>query len=105
MLLNLLSNAVKFGRATITLRVSRGPTQVRFAVEDDGPGIREDHLATIFEPFTQLDTSTTRRRDGAGLGLTICRRLCERMGGSISVVSAPGRGITFAVEQPLRPAL
>ena len=104
-LLNLLSNAVKFGGPTITLRASRGATRVRFEVEDDGPGMREEQLARIFEPFTQLDTSATRRRDGAGLGLTICRSLCERMGGSISVVSAPGQGTTFAVELPLRPGL
>lgn len=102
-LLNLLSNAVKFGGPTISLRAERGEQRVRFEVADDGPGIAPEALATIFEPFTQLDASVTRRRDGAGLGLAICRSLCERMGGAIAVVSAAGQGTRFTVELPLYP--
>ena len=102
-LLNLLGNAVKFGGGTITLRASRGPQHVRFVVADTGVGMGAEQLAAIFEPFTQIDASATRRRDGAGLGLAICRSLCERMGGTITVTSAPGAGTSFTVELPLRP--
>ncbi len=106
-LLNLLGNALKFGVSarggTITLRALRDSERVYFAVADSGPGMSEEQAATIFEPFTQVDASATRRRDGAGLGLAICRSLCEHMGGKISVISAPGLGSTFRVELPLRP--
>lgn len=76
---------------------------MRFIVADTGPGIAPDQIAAIFDPFIQGDASATRRRDGAGLGLTICRRLCERMGGTIAVDSDLGRGTTFTVELPVRP--
>ena len=106
-LLNLLGNALKFGLGApggaITLRAHTDHQRVHFAVIDSGPGMSEAQAATIFEPFTQVDTSATRRRDGAGLGLAICRSLCEHMGGKVSVVSAPGLGSTFYVELPLRP--
>jgi signal transduction histidine kinase len=107
-LLNLLSNAVKFGArpdgtGTITLGVRCDDGRVRFRVADDGPGLRGQQQATIFEPFTQLDASATRRRDGAGLGLTICRSLCERMDGAITVENNAGAGSTFTVDLPLRP--
>ena len=106
-LLNLLGNALKFGLGApggaITLRAHTDHQRVHFAVIDSGPGMSEAQAATIFEPFTQVDTSATRRRDGAGLGLAICRSLCEHMGGKVSVASAPGLGSTFYVELPLRP--
>ena len=110
-LLNLLGNAAKFGAhvagggGTITLQASRDDDRVRFTVADTGIGMQETQLATIFEPFTQVDPSATRRRDGAGLGLAICRSLCDYMGGTITVVSAPDRGTTFTVVLPLRPPL
>jgi len=102
-LLNLLGNAVKFGGSKITLQASRTAERVHLAVADNGTGMNETQLEAIFEPFTQLDASATRRRDGAGLGLAICRSLCERMSGTIAVTSAPGLGTTLTVELPLRP--
>ena len=103
-LLNLVSNAVKFtprGRVHVQLGVERsGPEDeivVHAAVSDTGVGISADRQAEIFEPFTQVDPSVTRKFGGTGLGLTICRRLAERMGGRIWVESTLGQGSTFHV--------
>ncbi len=104
-LLNLLSNAAKFTEhGLITLRVSRvddgaGPAFL-FAVSDTGIGISAEHLAQLFQPFTQADSSTTRRYGGTGLGLAISQRFCAMMGGTITVVSTPGQGSTFTVRLP-----
>ncbi len=107
-LVNLLSNAVKFTPAgSVCVRVDVDPAdaqagttaQVRFAVEDTGIGIAPDKLDLVFQSFSQADASTTRQFGGTGLGLTICRRLTEMMGGEISVESTPApepaHGSTF----------
>ncbi|MEZ4334355.1 MAG: response regulator [Myxococcota bacterium] len=79
-----------------------GPVQrVRIAVRDTGIGIPDSARQRIFEAFTQVDGTTTRRFEGTGLGLAICRQLVEKMGGSIEVDSLLGRGSTFSVELPL----
>jgi signal transduction histidine kinase/AmiR/NasT family two-component response regulator len=102
-LLNLLSNAIKFtAQGKIGLRVDTippGPSQkcgLRFTVSDTGIGVPRSRQQAIFEPFIQADTSTVRNYGGTGLGLTICRRLVERMGGEISVESEPGHGSAFS---------
>ncbi len=98
---NLLSNAVKFtdaGEVTYTVRSERiGDERVKFefSVKDSGAGISPDDLARLFQPFTQVDASSTRRFGGTGLGLTISRRMANIMGGDISVVSTVGEGSTF----------
>jgi signal transduction histidine kinase/CheY-like chemotaxis protein len=98
---NLLSNAVKFtdaGQITYTVRAERlGDQQVRFdfMIRDSGTGIAPDDLARLFQPFTQVDASSTRRFGGTGLGLTISRRMANIMGGDITVESTPGEGSTF----------
>jgi signal transduction histidine kinase/CheY-like chemotaxis protein len=101
-LLNLLSNAIKFtAEGSIEVRVEALPeaseTQcgLRFTVSDTGIGIPQARQQAIFEPFIQADSSTVRTYGGAGLGLAICRRLVEKMGGELSVQSEPGRGSTF----------
>jgi two-component system sensor histidine kinase/response regulator len=106
-LLNFAGNAVKFTEAgTIVLRAqcidgTAGPAGgdaafgVRFSVEDTGIGIAPDQLDRLFQPFEQLDASTTRKFGGTGLGLAINVRLARLMGGECGVESTPGRGSTF----------
>jgi signal transduction histidine kinase len=107
-LTNLIDNALKFtpeGYVMVQVGPEPGPpgvTPVAFAIRDSGIGIPPEQLATIFEKFTQADTSTTRRFGGTGLGLTICRQLTELMGGSIAVTSEPGKGSTFTVLVPFQ---
>jgi two-component system sensor histidine kinase/response regulator len=100
-LINLLSNSLKFTeRGEVNLRVQRDSGDqesicLHFIVEDTGIGIPVENQAHIFEAFTQVDGSTTRRFGGTGLGLTICRQLVQMMGGRIWVVSTPARGSAF----------
>ncbi|MEN3000753.1 MAG: ATP-binding protein [Armatimonadota bacterium] len=107
-LANFISNAIKFteqGEVAVMVEPSRNyPHGIWLAVRDTGIGIPPDRLASIFEPFTQADSSTTRKYGGTGLGLTICKRLAELMGGQIGVESQPGVGSTFYVDLPLPPA-
>ena len=100
-LLNLLSNAVKFTeRGSITVAISAvrwmaDSVELGFSVADTGIGIPAEVRQKIFEPFSQADSSTTRRYGGTGLGLTICRRLVTLMNGTLELDSEPGRGSTF----------
>ncbi|NYZ13407.1 response regulator [Azospirillum sp. RWY-5-1] len=101
-LFNLTGNAIKFTEGgRVVLRVMSGSgarpgfTRLRFEVDDTGIGISAEGQSRLFQPFSQADSSTTRRFGGTGLGLAICTRLVERMGGRIGVVSAPARGSIF----------
>ena len=108
--LNLLDNAIKFteqGRIDLGVRlesVSGPDADLRFTVSDTGIGIPPDRLEQLFDPFTQADASTTRRFGGSGLGLSICRRLVERMGGKLNAVSSEDAGTTFWFTVPFRRA-
>lgn len=99
---NLVNNALKFtetGGVVVRLEpASGGGARLRFSVTDSGIGIPEDKLASIFEPFTQAEQSTARRFGGTGIGLTICRRLVDAMGGVLRVDSRSGEGSTFSFE-------
>ncbi|WP_409020714.1 response regulator [Brevundimonas vesicularis] len=100
---NLLSNAVKFtDRGTIRYvvrgtRLSDRRVRFDFSVSDSGSGISEEDLTRLFQPFTQVDNSSTRRFGGTGLGLTIARRMAHIMGGDITVSSRLGHGSTFTL--------
>ncbi len=102
-LVNLVGNAVKFTvRGGIKVTVAVDPDGgMSFAVADTGPGIAPAKQEQIFQPFTQVDTSTTRTHGGTGLGLTICRRLVEMMGGRIHLESEEDRGSRFTARLPL----
>jgi PAS domain S-box-containing protein len=108
-LVNLVGNALKFteqGEVVVRVELAndQSPAQrngsspevmLHLSVHDTGIGIPEDKVAVIFEPFTQADGSTTRKYGGTGLGLTICRRLAELMGGRVWAESEPGKGSIF----------
>ncbi len=99
---NLVGNAVKFTeRGHVRLSLRQRDQDMEIAVADTGIGIRPDDLARLFQPFRQVDASTTRRHGGTGLGLSISRQLVELMGGHIEVRSRPGEGSVFRVVLPL----
>ena len=105
MLLNLLSNAGKFTEeGNISLSAVRedrnGADWVVFTVTDTGIGITREAAKTIFEPFTQADTSTIHKYGGTGLGLSVCQSFSQMMGGTITVKSRPGAGATFVISLP-----
>ncbi|HVK59330.1 MAG TPA: response regulator, partial [Candidatus Kapabacteria bacterium] len=101
-LTNFVNNAVKFTeqgeiRLEIELLERTGEkVQLKFSVKDTGIGMTREQAAKLFQPFTQADMSTTRKHGGTGLGLTICRRLVELMGGRVWLESEPGVGSTFS---------
>jgi len=107
---NLINNALKFTeRGNVRLHVSMVTIEdsreaVKIAVVDTGIGIHRDKLDKVFESFTQADQSTTRRYGGTGLGLPICKKLVEAMGGEIAVESEPGYGATFSCTLPVTPS-
>jgi len=102
-LLNLLGNAVKFteaGQVRLLVRLLRSEdahAALEFDVIDTGIGMTAEQIDRLFEPFTQADSSTSRKFGGTGLGLTISRRLAQMLGGDIRIRSAPGQGSTFSL--------
>jgi PAS domain S-box-containing protein len=105
---NLIGNAIKFtDTGSVGLRVTVGgepgpTTRVMFEVSDTGPGMTSGEQQRLFTPFTRLDSFTTRRHGGTGLGLGICRHLVDLLGGTIGVRSQAGIGSVFFFELPLR---
>ncbi len=108
-LLNLAGNAIKFTPAgSVSIRLEQldktpvdGRLRLRFSVTDTGIGIHQRDLSTLFQPFSQVDSSSSKRFAGTGLGLAICKRLVDMMGGELGVTSAPGTGSTFWFTLPM----
>ena len=114
-LFNLLSNSSKFTEGgTITLRVAartadagqgvaRDSRMIEFSIADTGIGMTAEQMGRLFKAFEQADASTTKKYGGTGLGLVLCRRFSQLMGGDVSVSSQPGVGSTFTVVLPMTP--
>jgi signal transduction histidine kinase/ActR/RegA family two-component response regulator len=103
-LMNLIGNAIKFtphGGVRLRVDLVADPAAIRFAVADTGCGMPPSKLEEIFEPFSQVDTSSTRRSGGTGLGLSISRELARLLGGDVTVESIEGRGSTFTLVLPI----
>ncbi|PCJ35373.1 MAG: diguanylate phosphodiesterase [Cellvibrionales bacterium] len=104
-LINLLGNAIKFtdtGEVFLRIRYKHDPLpEIEFEVRDTGIGIEEQSQSSIFDAFTQADSSTTKAYIGTGLGLTICKQLIELMGGDITLNSVPAKGSTFSFTIPV----
>lgn len=102
---NFISNALKFteqGSVRVSASYEAGSDEIVFAVTDTGIGIAPDHLQLIFEEFAQVEHPLQRRIKGTGLGLPLCRRLADLLGGRVDVVSRPGVGSTFTLTLPRR---
>ena len=109
-LLNLLSNAAKFtknGKIVLIVDIAAvdGIRWLLLTVKDEGIGIPNGKISMLFEPFTQVDNSPTRRFDGTGLGLAITRRFCRMLGGDVSVESKLGEGSVFVIRVPIQTLL
>jgi signal transduction histidine kinase len=98
-LLNLLSNAIKFtpdgGRITLVASADNGDAEAEISVTDTGIGIAPGDQSKLFQEFSQLDASASRKYEGTGLGLALSRRLVEMQGGEIGLESEMGKGSTF----------
>jgi signal transduction histidine kinase len=101
-MLNLLGNANKFTEGgTLTVSAWREGGEARFRVQDTGIGMTPDQMARVFQAFAQGDGSTARRYGGTGLGLMLSRRLCELLGGTLTLESEAGRGTTLTAVLPI----
>ena len=104
---NLVGNAVKFtdaGRVHVTVAPGSSDGSLRVAVEDTGPGISEEGRRRLFRPFSQVDSSSTRKHGGSGLGLAICRQLAMLMDGTLEHRNRNGGGSAFIAELVLPPS-
>ncbi|PCJ29492.1 MAG: hypothetical protein COA94_01150 [Rickettsiales bacterium] len=103
-LVNLISNACKFttdGNVTLTVLHDKKSDRIQFIVKDTGIGVTKEQKAKIFSAFSQADSSTTKKFGGTGLGLSITKKICELMGGTISIGGESGKGTVFTVDLPV----
>lgn len=98
---NLIENAIKFGRSSVEIRIEQEPEICRVLVDDDGPGIREEDCATIFNPFYRADASRSREHGGTGLGLSIAKQIIDAHGGMITACRSALGGACLDVRLPL----
>jgi len=100
---NLLENVVKYSlpdSRPIEVSAAIEASSVVVQVADDGPGVPEEDLSSLFEPFFRVDRSRSRKTGGYGLGLSICKRIMEAHGGTIAAANNPGRGASFTLTFP-----
>ena len=104
-LVNILSNAAKFSRPgqTVTLKLSKIASTYRIRISDNGVGISDQFKEKMFNPFTQADSSDTRRNNGAGLGLNITKAIIDAHNGQITYQTEKDKGTTFCIDLPVRP--
>ena len=102
-LINLISNAIKFSpqNASVELSVAKKDANIRFAVNDSGPGISDEDASKLFRPFQQLDKSDSRQQGGTGLGLAISKAIVEEHNGAIGIAAGQLGGAEFWFELPL----
>ena len=101
---NLVTNAIRYTETgTVRVQLRQQPAVLIFVVSDTGPGVPHAQIPLIFQEFTQLDASRTRRFEGAGMGLTIVQGLVKLFGGTVDVASTVGEGTTFTVTIPVTP--
>jgi signal transduction histidine kinase/CheY-like chemotaxis protein len=101
LLINVVSNALKFTESgEVSIKVALNNDRLRIDISDSGIGIPEDAQVSLFEPYVQADSSTTRKYGGSGLGLSIVKKLITAMDGSITVISVPGKGSRFTISLP-----
>ncbi|WP_065187298.1 ATP-binding protein [Shewanella woodyi] len=99
---NLIGNAIKFtDKGKISIKIDWHESSFRFVISDTGCGIPKEHLANLFDPFTQVNNRSNRLYEGTGLGLTICKLLVNEMLGQIALESQPDKGSSFTVTLPL----
>jgi CheY-like chemotaxis protein len=106
-LINLIGNGIKFtheGSVTVSVAVMPAVSQLELRVSDTGIGIKPEDFTSLFQEFRQLDASPTREYGGSGLGLSICKKIVDLLGGDIRVESVPGKGSTFIVSFPFTAA-
>jgi signal transduction histidine kinase len=96
---NLIENAVKYG-GSAAVSVQDGAERVAIVVADDGPGIPEDRLGDVFDPFTRLETSRNRDTGGIGLGLALARAIVRDAGGEVALANRAGGGLTATITLP-----
>jgi signal transduction histidine kinase len=103
----LMDNGIKFtpSGGTVTIRAGQAAKRVWVTVADTGIGIPADRMKELFEPFHQLDGSSTRRHGGTGMGLSLCRQIVEAHGSKMTVQSAEGKGSTFLFDLPVAPSV
>jgi len=103
-LINLANNAIKFTeKGTVTITCLTRDSRVEVAITDSGIGIKDEDIGKLFKPFQQLDTGISRKYEGTGLGLSVCKRILDMLGGDIQVKSQFGKGSTFTFTLPLNP--
>jgi len=101
-LINLVNNAVKFTeKGAVTITCLTRDSRIEVAITDSGIGIKEEDIGKLFKPFQQLDTGISRKYEGTGLGLSVCKKILDMLGGAIRVKSQFGKGSTFTFTLPL----